>query len=155
MSADYRELIEFQKKVEALAESRDPFIEAAAKEIAARLLSKVKKRTPVGVYSGESYTCATVGGKSHKGSKKKGRVGGNLRRNWVINPIRKQGNVYIVEIENPTKYAPYVEYGHRTSNHTGWVPGHFMMTISEKEIKAIAPRVLEAKLKKWLSEAVQ
>jgi hypothetical protein len=135
MSADYRELVEFRKKVEALNESRDPFIEAAAKELAARLLSKVKKRTPVGVYP-------------HK-------VGGNLRRNWEVKPIRKEGNVYIVEIANPTEYAPYVEYGHRTSNHTGWVPGRFMMTISEKEIKAIAPRVLEAKLKKWLSEAIQ
>lgn len=135
MSADYKELVEFRKKVEALNESRDPFIEATAKELAARLLSKVKKRTPVGVYP-------------HK-------VGGNLRRNWEVKPIRKEGNVYIVEIANPTEYAPYVEYGHRTSNHTGWVPGRFMMTISEKEIKAIAPRVLEAKLKKWLSEAIQ
>ena len=47
---------------------------------------------------------------------------------------------------NPVEYASYVEYGHRTSNHKRWVPGKFMMTISENEIKKIAPQLLEKKL---------
>ena len=46
----------------------------------------------------------------------------------------------------------YVEFGHRTKNHKGWVEGKFMMTISEQEIQTIAPKVLENKLKKLLGE---
>lgn len=136
MSADYRELVEFQRRMKQLTESdKEAFIKEAANEIAGRLLRKVIKRTPKGVYP-------------H-------RVGGTLQKGWTIQPIRKEGSNYIIEVINPTEYASYVEYGHRTANHKGWVPGQFMMTISEKEINRITPRVLEAKLNKWLSEALK
>jgi hypothetical protein len=135
MGAEYRDLIEFQRKLQKMQADSDAVIEDAARELAGRLLNKVKKRTPVGVYP-------------H-------RTGGNLRRNWTIGPIRKEGHNFVVEIENPTEYASYVEYGHRTVNHKGWVKGRFMLTISEKEIKNIAPKVLEKKLQKWLNEALK
>ena len=51
-SVDYKELQGFKKKLEA-SSSKDQtslFIEACAKELAARLLAKVIKRTPVGKY---------------------------------------------------------------------------------------------------------
>lgn len=136
MSADYRELVEFQRRMKQLTESdKEAFIKEAANELAGRLLRKVVKRTPKGEYP-------------H-------RVGGTLQKGWTIQPIRKEGNNYIIEVINPTEYASYVEYGHRTANHKGWVQGKFMMTISEKEINRITPRVLEAKLNKWLSEALK
>lgn len=47
------------------------------------------------------------------------------------------------------KFA-YVEYGHRTADHRGWVKGHFMLAISEQELENIAPKVLERKIKKYL-----
>ena len=53
-------------------------------------------------------------------------------------------------VVNPVEYASYVEYGHRTANHSGWVKGQFMMTISEQELQKIAPKVLENKIKKYL-----
>ena len=56
----------------------------------------------------------------------------------------------VIEIINPVEYASYVEYGHRTRNHTGWVPGKFMMTISVQEIQSIAPDVLENKVRRFL-----
>ena len=103
------------------------------------------KRTPVGKYK--------------KGSGKKG---GTLRRGWTGEKnasakgyaeslkVNHFGDTYVIEIVNPVEYAAYVEYGHRTANHQGWVPGVFMMTISEQELESIAPRVLENKLKKYL-----
>lgn len=57
------------------------------------------------------------------------------------------GDTYVIEIVNPVEYASYVEYGHRTANHKGWVKGQFMMTISEQELEKIAPKVLERKIK--------
>ncbi len=145
-------LKDFQKQLEKL-QPPDEFVEACAKELAARLLRLVVKRTPVGDYSGDSYTCAS--GVQHKGHKVSGKSGGTLRRGWTVGGIWKEGGVYKVDIINPVEYAIYVEYGHRTSNHQGWVPGHFMMTISEQELEQIAPRVLEQKIKKYLGEIMK
>lgn len=149
---DIRGLKEFQEELNKLQEPNE-FVESCAKELAARLLAKVIKRTPVGDYSGDSYTCAS--GEQHKGHKVPGKVGGTLRRGWTIGEIRKEGNVYKIDIINPVEYAGYVEYGHRTANHKGWVRGHFMMTISEQELEAITPKILEAKIKKYLKECMK
>lgn len=164
-----------QKQLDKIKDSdMDAFVEGCAKELAARLLAKVIKRTPVGDYSGASYTCAS--GEQHKGYKVKGKKGGTLRRGWTAQQSRsgseglktngaKQyvdslkinhyGGFLVIEIVNPVEYASYVEFGHRTASHKGWVRGHFMLTISEQEIQAIAPKVLEAKIKKFLGECMK
>lgn len=123
----------------------DKFVEACAKELAARLLAMVVKRTPVGEYP-----------------KSSGKKGGTLRRGWTGEKrssaqnyadsltVHHFGDTYVIEIVNPVEYASYVEYGHRTANHKGWVKGRFMMTISEQELEKIAPKVLENKIKKYL-----
>ena len=138
---------EFRDKLKKLQDP-DAFVESCAKELAARLLRLVVKRTPVGDYSGDTYTCAS--GQPHKGHKVPGKTGGTLSRGWTIGEIRKEGNLYKIDIVNPVEYASYVEYGHRTANHKGWVKGHFMMTISEQELSKIAPKVLENRIKKYL-----
>jgi hypothetical protein len=62
------------------------------------------------------------------------------------------------------KFA-YVNYGHKQTKgryvpalgkqlKKGWVVGQFMMEKSEKNIQEIAPKVLEAKLKKFLEECM-
>lgn len=131
---NFREVRELQRKIEQLQQNQDEFCKICARELGARLLSKVKKRTPVGQYPSGS-----------------GQTGGTLRRGWTVGEIKKVGNNYMVEIINPTQYASYVEYGHRTANHRGWVPGQFMMTISERELQEITPALLERKLQQWLS----
>lgn len=168
-SVDLSELKKFQQNLEKMADEAkiNQFCEECAKELAARLLAKVIKRTPVGDYSGELYTCAS--GQQHKGRKVPGKVGGTLRRGWTANKgsgsedlktrgasqfvdtlkVHHFGNEYVIEIVNPVEYASYVEFGHRTANHNGWVKGHFMMTISENEIRQIAPRLLEKKMQKF------
>jgi hypothetical protein len=139
-----RELKKFQEELQKLQDP-DAFVEACAKELAARLLAKVIKRTPVGEYPSGS-----------------GKKGGTLRRGWTGQKrvdaanyaeslkVNHFGGTYVIEIVNPVEYAAYVEYGHRTPNHKGWVKGQFMMTISENELRSIAPQVLERKIKKYL-----
>ncbi len=143
---DFSELKKFIEKVESeLSEDKvQKFIEACAKELAARLLTKVIKRTPVGVYDN-------------------GKVGGTLRRGWTAEKqqdvsayvkslnIVRNGGAYTIEIINPVEYAPYVEFGHRTRSG-GWVEGRFMLTISEQEIREAAPKILEKKLQKKLEK---
>ena len=128
-------------------EQVDLFIDACAKELAARLLAKVIKRTPVGDYPNSS-----------------GKKGGTLRRGWTGGKnssavayadsltIHHFGDAYVIEIINPVEYASYVEFGHRTANHKGWVNGRFMLTISEQEIQQAAPAIIEKKLMKQLGE---
>lgn len=142
---DFKQLKDLQDKMNKL--QRDDFhefCEAVAKELAARLLAKAIKRTPVGEYP-----------------KSSGKKGGTLRRGWTGQKnqsaaayvqslkVTKSGDVYEIEIINPVEYASYVEFGHRTRNHEGWVKGRFMLTISEQEVDTQAPKILEKKLMKY------
>lgn len=181
-SFDLSDLKRLQRNLNKLQDDAaiNAFCEACAKELAARLLAKVIKRTPVGDYSKDVEVTAKRDSKYHKKGdtyiKKvtpKGKQGGTLRRGWTaqkgsgseglntrgaaqfVNTLKVNhyGDTYVIEIVNPVEYASYVEYGHRTPNHKGWVKGRFMMTISEQEIEQISPRILEKRLKEFLGGA--
>ena len=145
---NFRDFERIQNNLEKLNQEQvDLFIDACAKELAARLLAKVIKRTPVGDYPNSS-----------------GKKGGTLRRGWTGGKTKSAvayadsltihhfGDAYVIEIVNPVEYASYVEFGHRTSNHKGWVNGRFMLTISEQEIQNAAPAIIEKKLMKQMGE---
>ena len=148
-NVDFRELQEFRRKMEASLndDQINDFIESCAEELAARLLAKVIKRTPVGQYPAST-----------------GKKGGTLRRGWTCGKtqggkayadslrVNHYGNTYVIEVVNPVEYASYVEFGHRTRNHEGWVEGKFMLTISEQEVQGDAAKILENKLKRKLGE---
>jgi hypothetical protein len=94
------------------------FIHEFLLEMAYRAERKIKKRTPVDT--------------------------GELRRNWTVGRVERQGDNYLVQIFNNTDYASFVEYGHRTgADLTGWVEGRFMATISMKDMERDLPRYLE------------
>ena len=121
-------------------------------------MAKVIQKTQPGIYPASS-----------------GKKGGTLRRGWTAKSeaeaiagktpnaktyadlleIKKTGNVYEIEIINPVHYASYVEYGHRTRNHKGWVQGRFYLTKSEIELDAQAPKILEKKLMKYLTKYLE
>lgn len=93
-----------------------------------------------------------------------GYQGGALRRAWQVLPVSKSGEQYIITVVNDLYYASYVEYGHRQtpgryvpalgkSLKASWVKGKFMLTISEKELMTLAPKMLEAELDKAIEEA--
>ncbi len=147
---DVSGLKKLQKELEKLKEKAEPFAEECTKDLGKRVLRRVIKRTPVGVYDGSTYTCES--GLSHKSSKQTGKVGGTLRRGWTTAPIsrtHKNGNIKVV-VYNPVEYASYVEYGHRKRGGKGWVQGHFMLEKSRQEVEKIAPKVIEAKLNKFM-----
>ena len=189
---DFKQLEQFKKRLEKMAKADiDNFCEGVAKELAARLLSKVIPRTPVGDYSGDKYitkkgkirhrSYKTVKFTTNNGknvnfkAKTTGKIGGTLRRGWTArteaeakngtgkngkNPseyanslkVLKMGNNFIIIVENPVHYSSYVENGHRTRNHKGWVDGKFMLAISEKELNAQADKIIEKKLTRFLGE---
>lgn len=157
---DYRQLKRLQKRMESLESvDLDLFCKTCAKELAARLLRKVIKRTPKGDYPSST-----------------GKVGGTLIKGWTTScsreaelttvfgggssisayvnslPITKSGSNYQIEIINPLEYASYVEFGHRTRNHKKWIPGKFMLTKSEIELEGQLEAIIEKKLITFLGE---
>ncbi|MCK1998921.1 HK97 gp10 family phage protein [Psychrobacillus psychrodurans] len=145
-STDFRQLKRLQKKMEKLQSGDfDKFCEEAAKELSARLLGKVIRRTPVddGVLR-RGWTVQTESQAQAGGNPK------NVKAYAESLIVTKVGNTYEIEVINPVNYASYVEFGHRTANHAGWVNGRFMLTISEQELDAQAPKILEKKLMKFL-----
>lgn len=170
---DYDQLQKLKNQIMVYGDSAkvDQFLTSCAKELATRLLAKVVKRTPVGDYSTEVEVTAKRDSKKHKKGDTyikrvnlSGKTGGTLRRGWTggekmnatvyansLNVV-KSGTDYVIEIVNPTEYASYVEFGHRTRNHTGWVEGKFMLTVSEQEIRGSAPNILQKKLEEYLKE---
>ena len=155
---DKKELEKLQKQLEELekGKAKDKFFEDCAKDLAARLLSLVVHKTPEGVYPNDPS-----------------RKGGNLRRGWTGGKktdaeafaksleIEKSGKTYTITVENNVEYAPYVEYGHRQTPgryvpaigkrlKKGLVQGKRMLEISEQELEALAPKILQDKLENFL-----
>ena len=148
--ADFKELKRLNDRLEKLSKvDMEAFYQKAAKDLAGRLLSKVKKRTPV--------------------------VYGSLRVAWAVMPAGRRGDHYTVVVLNNLRYASYVEYGHRQQPgrfipgywegerfvydpeaeggmvlKDSWVKGRFMLTISTQELEQQAPALLEKKLCKFL-----
>lgn len=103
-----------------------------------------------------------------------GKKGGTLRRGWTSKtheeaesggktetaaylaalPVHTFDNVYVIELLNPVKYAPYVEYGHRTANKKGWVPGVHMLEKSMNQLNKQAPKVIERNLNELMKGAL-
>lgn len=132
---DFEELKQLQKNLEKLQADTDKINADIVKELAARVLREVKQKTPVDT--------------------------GELRRNWEVGPVVKNGGYYEITVFNPVEYAPYVEYGHRQTPgryvpaigkrlKQGWVQGRFMLKISCDDIQSKAPAILEKRLKKEL-----
>ncbi len=57
-----------------------------------------------------------------------------------------------MEVINPVHYASYVEFGHRTPGGKGWVAGQYFLTLSEQDLRALAPALIEKKLEALLRE---
>lgn len=148
MNVDITGFTQFKRQLENLRDNGiNELCVGLSKELASRLLSKTVKRTPVGVYEQD------------------GKIGGTLRRGWHIGQNAGSDGInsirvnyydcnYVVEVLNNVEYAIYVEYGHRTSNHAGWVNGQFMLTISSHEIEQIMPALIQRRLEEKIREAL-
>lgn len=100
----------YSKRIDRLSGNQlDSLNRKSVNLIAAKYLDDVVPLTKVGEYP--------------KGS---GKVGGTLRRGWTIDGrAKKKGPEYFIDVINPTEYASYVNYGHRTRNNKGFVEGEF------------------------------
>lgn len=156
MGFDYRQVKQFRDNLEQIDREKDEFLQSCAKDLAARLLALVIRRTPKDTGALKRGWTTQRAGSGAEGLKS------NSGRQFAETmKVHHFGDTYVVEIINLVEYASYVEYGHRQQPgryvpalgvrlKKGWVKGKWMMTVSEKEIQAAAPQILEKKLEKWL-----
>lgn len=155
IKVDYKQFQHLAKQFEQIAEKDiHEFNVKVIKELAARLLAKIKERTPV--FDPPNFDNVTKGG-------------GRTRDSWTIGNVTKSGNTYSAEIVNPLLHASYLEKGYRgvaiyiTSSggdigwrvmhlDTHWTEGKFMMKNSEDELAKEIDKIVENKLKKFISE---
>ena len=98
--------------IRTLNNSSNNFDEEAKKslnKISQKLVAKVKLKTPVGKVKG-----------------------GTLRKSWRV----KKDGQFVRIVYNNVRYAPHVEYGHRTRGGKSFVDGRYMLTKSVKEIES-------------------
>lgn len=128
-SFDFSAFEQWSKQIDkAIADSAaQELTEQVMLELANMVLRRTKQKTPVDT--------------------------GTLRRNWHIGEVVRHGDYLEVEIYNPVEYAEFVEYGHRQEPgrympalgkrlKQSYVPGQYMLTISIKEVEALAPALI-------------
>lgn len=121
---------ELQQRLQKL-QVANAFVESCAKKLAERLLRLAIEKTPVEDYN-KPVKFTTIEGKEVSFTPRTGKTGGNLKRGWTGSKSKSSaqcyaeslavnhfGDMYVIEIVNPVEYASYVEYVHRTANHSG------------------------------------
>ena len=133
VKVDVKQLKQFSENMKKLNIAQiQQFNEAALKELAARLLAKVIKRTPVGKYPDV---------------RKSGKKGGTLRRGWTAKTeaeamsgsgdgespatfldsvsVTKSGNTYTIDIINPV-FCAFLAREFRLERLANIAPKHLM-----------------------------
>ncbi|QYC52353.1 type I neck protein [Fusobacterium phage FNU_1P] len=142
-----------EKTAKNLKENYDKAIDDSLNELGGRLLNKVIRKTPVGksIKDKINNKIQTV------------YTGGNLKRSWYLSKLIKTDDKMFITLYNISRYAIYVEYGHRQTPgrfvpaigkklKASWVKGRFMMTNSVTEINKIRQTVFNRNLAKYMED---
>lgn len=123
---DMKELIEFGRVINFYSEEFESFLKDFLIEMAERVVSKTKPRTPVDT--------------------------GALRNSWELGDLITDGKNIGIEIKNNQEYATEIEYGHRIVRNgieVGWYEGRFMLRTSIDEIRRQMPLRYQQKFELW------
>ena len=151
-NVDFEALLKLQKNLEKVAASVDDLCVRCTQKLAAQLINTVIKRTPV---KSGALRRGWMAGKSSMSS-------GKVATKTTMQVSRK-GTAYEIVVFNSVNYASYVEYGHRQEPgryvpaigkrlKNSWVKGQFMLKISEQELEAAAPRIINRLLKPYMED---
>lgn len=149
---DFDAVLKLQKNLEKAAAGIDDLCIRCTQKLAAQLINTVIKRTPV---KSGALRRGWMAGKSSMSSGKAA-----TKTNMQVS---KKGISYEIIVFNSINYASYVEYGHRQEPgryvpaigkrlKNSWVKGQFMLKISEQELKAAAPRIINRLLKPYMED---
>lgn len=144
---DAKALEDLQKRVERCERDARAVVDDCLRDLTAELLRRAIDMTPRDTSNlARHWTDDTAGPDSASGSDvSPDDYAKGLR-------IRRAGNRSAVTVGNNTRYAPYVEYGHRTRNGKGWVPGQFMLTKAVEAVDQMKDGIVERRVKEFLGK---
>lgn len=77
----------------------------------------------------------------------------NLVRGWTASDkVDQKSNTFSKTIYNPVEYGVFVEYGHRTRDHRGWVPGFFMLTRAIEDVDKRKDQIISDVINKYFGD---
>ena len=180
-----RELRAFRDQLVGLQKDTDSFLHRCAVLLGERLNRLARKRTPVwnpvktraiiehGEETGHKWGLMPRSATDRVKTADQiwaeywaGRTGGTLRKAWKVGEPTVSSGTVRVEVKNSTKYASYVELGHRQTPgryvpalgvflKKPWVPGQHMLELSEQELKPKIPGILQRELDAWLRKGMK
>ena len=128
IKVDTKQLDQFADRLKkASASAQQAVMEKALNALTADVLARTIKQTP--------------------------RDTSNLARGWAASDrVAQTGSTFSKTIYNPVEYGVYVEYGHRTSNHRGWVPGKFMLTRAIEDVDKRKDQIVSEIVNKYFGD---
>lgn len=129
---------EFRKRLEGLAHDMEETQKRIVNQAVNIGFAHTVANTPVGVYPREVSFVVKSGKNAGKivtfttGSTK---LGGTLRRRWKKSKTYKEGGAVVGGYANSTKYAVYINNGHRIVSKgvtVGFWPGYHMLEIGQR-----------------------
>ncbi|CEN21191.1 HK97 gp10 family phage protein [Paraclostridium sordellii] len=124
MRVDLSEFENYVKSFQKASIEFNKFIFDFLTKTALDALAKTKRRTPVD--------------------------SGELRRNWEVTRVMREGENLVVYLCNNKDYASYVENGHTTRDRAGWVEGYYMATVSIEEVERNIPKRYDREFMKFM-----
>jgi len=109
------------------------------KDLASKVIEKVMRTTP--------ERTGTLKSGYGAGPDKNGDPGG-----LTTLEVGRRGNDYYIYVYNNVYYAEYVDWGHRTRDHNGWVQGKYYFLIPAMEVEYQAPSYVEKRIEEKLRE---
>lgn len=153
---ELKQFVEQMERLERRSKEVEVFFVQCARALAARLLTLVIPKTPVGNYEGGGVLRRGWISKTHEDAESGSGDGSEEQAVVWANslPVTKANGSYTIQVVNPVYYASYVEFGHRTrrsqshfkakkAGNKGWVEGQYFLTIAENELKSLMPTILE------------
>lgn len=125
MRADLSEFENYVKSFQKASIEFNKFIFDFLTKTALDALAKTKRRTPVD--------------------------SGELRRNWEVTRVMREGENLVVYLCNNKDYASYVENGHTTRDRAGWVEGYYMATVSIEKVERNIPKRYDREFMKFMA----
>lgn len=150
---DYSQFKKYVKDFEKMTTDFETFLKQFLLEMAQRVVSKAKLKTPVDTgalrnsyfIGSQQVALKGINGTSKSGKQK---VTRDLE-NSTVEDINIVGDVMEVTIGNVMEYASFVEYG-RSLKDGRWKAGYFMLTISIDEIQKQIPKRFEKQFQEFI-----
>lgn len=147
---DMKELLEYSRNLAKGSDGFEDFLKDFLIEMAERVISKTKPRTPVD--TGALRNAWGIETEKTKVVESTNDQGGKMLKTIRTGDIKYNGKEISLVLSNPMEYATDIEYGHRVVRNgieVGWYEGKFMLKTSIDEVRRQMPLRYKINFENW------